>query len=364
MGITGVMGDDNAVYEAAVTLTSLISAPISFNSDDESSPSSWSRDNKIERDVVASFSSDYDNDATREEDIPVGVLGAYGTRKFTRSDEIHLIRGILKFGTSSWKTIWKEMPELQHIKHSALKDRGRSKRFKDVLKRAQQDPTLLDQPDELCGDEHSHWYEQVHTNTALKVEWTAKKQSAEEDRATNASPISNDFNAVGGAAEPLYTCGPLQDNKHEDDTKKKTEYYSLPSSANNTRAATKKKIVVVKKERNGNKKSKPVKAAASVIKKSPQRKTKVLPRNGNQHTYDSDDDEFPGWNVKKVQRKTDRHVDRFFSHPDLDGVVVRSRVGVSEMIAKMETDLVDANTAHEILMSEGKRKYFIGTRKS
>jgi hypothetical protein len=80
------------------------------------------------------------------------------TRKFTRSDEVLLIRGILKYGKSSWKKIWQETRELQHIKHSALKDRARSKRFCSILEQARRDPSLLNRPDELCGDEHSPAY--------------------------------------------------------------------------------------------------------------------------------------------------------------------------------------------------------------
>eukprot|EP00984_Skeletonema_dohrnii_P035103 scaffold34616_cov159-Skeletonema_dohrnii-CCMP3373.AAC.8 len=91
------------------------------------------------------FSSPKPNDAGR-------------TRKFTRNDEILLVRGILKHGKSSWIKIWKETPALQKIKHSALKDRARSKRFCSILERARQDPTLLNYPQELCGDENSPAY--------------------------------------------------------------------------------------------------------------------------------------------------------------------------------------------------------------
>jgi hypothetical protein len=40
------------------------------------------------------------------------------TRKFTRSDEIHLVRGILEHGKSNWKKIWQETTAIHHIKHS------------------------------------------------------------------------------------------------------------------------------------------------------------------------------------------------------------------------------------------------------
>lgn len=75
-------------------------------------------------------------------------------------------------------------------------------------------------------------------------------------------------------------------------------------------------------------------------------------------------EEFPGWTVAKIQRKNSHHVDSYWSHPGLDGVVVRSRVGVKEMIAKMETNLIDAKTAYNILMNEGKQKFFGGRKSS
>ncbi len=65
-----------------------------------------------------------------------------------------------------------------------------------------------------------------------------------------------------------------------------------------------------------------------------------------------------------MKRKDSNLFDRSWSHPRLDGVIVRSRVGMREMIEKMETNRIDVSTAYEILMSEGKRKYFIGTLKS
>jgi len=74
-------------------------------------------------------------------------------------------------------------------------------------------------------------------------------------------------------------------------------------------------------------------------------------------------EEFPGWKVERIQRKNSHHVDSYWSHPGLAGVVLRSRVGVKEMIGKMETNLIDANTAYNILLSEGKKKFF-GGRKS
>ncbi|KAL7544563.1 hypothetical protein ACHAWF_007940 [Thalassiosira exigua] len=79
------------------------------------------------------------------------------TRKFTRKDELLLVRGIMRYG-QKWKQMWDEQPDLQHIKPSCLKDRARSRRFKSILERAQLDSSLLDRPDELCGPADSPEY--------------------------------------------------------------------------------------------------------------------------------------------------------------------------------------------------------------
>ena len=74
------------------------------------------------------------------------------TRKFSIHDEILLVKGMIRHGkTNCWKKIYDEQPGLHHIKHSALKDRARSRRFKEILERAELDPSLLGRPDELCG---------------------------------------------------------------------------------------------------------------------------------------------------------------------------------------------------------------------
>lgn len=115
------------------------------------------------------------------------------TRKFTLSDEVQLIRGILEHGKSSWKKIWEGTRELQHIKHSALKDRARSKRFCSILEQAREDPTLLDRPQELCGDENSPAY---HSPMATPRSTTPRSTTP---RARN-----------GATAEPFAACGPLR----------------------------------------------------------------------------------------------------------------------------------------------------------
>lgn len=103
------------------------------------------------------------------------------TRKFTRSDEVNLVKGILKHG-QKWKgkplpshtithyfptddsrcdntvAIWNDEPELQHIYYSALKDRARSKRFQTILAKAEADPTLVNNPEALCGSDDQPEY--------------------------------------------------------------------------------------------------------------------------------------------------------------------------------------------------------------
>ena len=115
------------------------------------------------------------------------------TRKFTRNDEILLIRGILKHGKSQWKKIWQNTRELQHIKHSALKDRARSKRFKTILERAQNDETLLEQPEILCGSEDSPAYHTPRASTPLQRRSPA--------------PSSNGSRT---GSDPFSSCGPLR----------------------------------------------------------------------------------------------------------------------------------------------------------
>ena len=86
------------------------------------------------------------------------------TRKFTRNDEILLIRGIITHG-KKWKKIWDADHRLQHIMHSALKDRARSRRFKMLLERAESEPDLLENPAELCGDENQPEYNEGKKST-------------------------------------------------------------------------------------------------------------------------------------------------------------------------------------------------------
>lgn len=86
------------------------------------------------------------------------------TRKFTRNDEVRLVRGMLVHG-KKWKQIWDAEPLLQHIKHSALKDRARSRRFKDIQARAEEDHSLLEDPEALCGSEDQPEYTEDEINS-------------------------------------------------------------------------------------------------------------------------------------------------------------------------------------------------------
>jgi hypothetical protein len=72
---------------------------------------------------------------------------------------------------------------------------------------------------------------------------------------------------------------------------------------------------------------------------------------------------FPApWTVKGIQRINSTHVDNYWSYPGLNGIVVRSKVGVKEMIEVMEKNHVDVITAYNKLISEGKQKFFAGRR--
>ena len=306
-------------YEAAATLASLISAPIS--SDDT--------------DILfdAPLRSRSNSNLSTQHDMSHEKDSSTGTRKFTRDDDIHLIRGILEYGRSSWKKIWKETPELQHIKHAALKDRGRSKRFQNALKWAEMDPTLLDRPFELLGDENSHWYSKGAANPATAMD------------------VSPGYpQALGGDTKPLFWYSPQEQMMEEE-----TESTFRPNSKLPTivaGSATKKKAANGKNKRSGNDENKPKKAP----KKATKNNTKGLRtlRNGEK-------DKFPGWTLENVQRKQSKVMERFWSHPSLHGIQVRSRVGMREMVQTMEEEEVDASAAYEILVSEGKRKYFVGS---
>lgn len=90
----------------------------------------------------------------REEKAAAAVGGHEDSkrRRFNREEEVALLRGIVKHGRGKWRAIYDDEPLLnRNIQASALKDRVRSKRFAELLKRAEADPALLSRPDELCG---------------------------------------------------------------------------------------------------------------------------------------------------------------------------------------------------------------------
>ncbi len=266
---------DAAAYQAAATLASLISAPIDIDSNEMTRNAPLRPDSRYNeaKEPNGKHYLSHDNRSTG------------GTRKFTRDDDVNLIRGILKHGKSSWKKIWQETPQLQHIKHAALKDRGRSRRFQNALEQAKRDPSLLDRPFELLGDANSSWYE---------------KDSSE-----------------AGAGGTKRSAGVMK--QHEGNANKRPKL---------TNSATTKSRTYSK---------------------------------GLKNLQNGEIDVFPGWNFETFQRKNSTQYERLWSHKSLDGISVRSRVGMREMMEKMETHRVDAKGAYEILMSEGKGKYFVRT---
>ena len=108
------------------------------------------------------------------------------TRRFTREAEILLMKGMLKHGTRSWKKIYEEEPGLHHIKQTALKDRARTAHYKTKYERAQQDPSLLDRVDELCGAPDQRLYidetkEIMHTPSPNVSSWYPELQTTPVD---------------------------------------------------------------------------------------------------------------------------------------------------------------------------------------
>ena len=174
---------------------------------------------------------------------------------------------------------------------------------------------------------------------------------------------------VGGGARPLFMSGPMQGgHKHtvvSVATPCNSGSYSIHMAAAKmmtdaarettrrsgaaARATSKRSAVMVKTEGNYNKRPKLKQEA----KPNPRKNNKGL-----RTLQNGEVDEFPGWTCEKIQRKNSPHYDRLWSHKSLGGVNVRSRVGMREMMEKMERHRVNPKTAYEILMSEGKSKYF------
>ena len=389
------MGDDNTreaavigtsitrdAYEAAATLASLISAPISTSYSEE-----MTCNEPLQRQVYNEPNKKVEKFISHDKNSTIG------TRKFTRDDDINLIRGILKHGKSNWKKIWQDTPELQHIKHAALKDRGRSKRFQHALHRASEDPSLLDRPGELLGGEHNSWYVKA-SGISNKNDSNEKNDSDEAVGRAKPKPlievgraepppieVSSGKKKRGGkakvveppievaSARPLFMSGPLQDGNEPTIVSMaapcNSGSYSIHMAAakmltDAARATTKRSGAATRATTK--------RSAAEVVKteatynKRPKQKQEAKPnlrnnKKGLRTLQNGEVDEFPGWTCEKILRKNSTHYDRSWSHKSLAGVNVRSRVGMREMMEKMERG-VNAQTAYEMLMSEGKTKYF------
>ena len=63
--------------------------------------------------------------------------------------------------------------------------------------------------------------------------------------------------------------------------------------------------------------------------------------------YKGPADEYPGWIVQEVQRATSYHIDKHWSHPELPGILVRSRNGVTTLIDYTKAKNVSVKTAYE-----------------
>ncbi|KAL7499368.1 hypothetical protein ACHAWT_007383 [Skeletonema menzelii] len=384
-----VIGDgmtrDVAAYEAAATLASLISAPVSTSDSEEKMT--------YNEPMPIQVYSETTSTKKVEKFISHDKNSTIGTRKFTRDDDINLIRGILKHGKSSWKKIWQDAPELQHIKHAALKDRGRSKRFQNALKKALEDPSLLDRPDELLGDVHSSWYEKASGNSSTKNDSNEKndceavglakpKPIIEVGRSKPFIEVGNGRRKRGGkvkaveppievvSARPLFMSGPLQDGNEPTIVSMaapcNSGSYSIHMAAakmltDAARATTKRSGAETRVTTKRSAAAAKVKSEATYNKR-PKLKQESKPnvrnnKKGLRTLQNGEVDEFPGWTCEKILRKNSTHYDRLWSHKSLDGVNVRSRVGMRDMMEKMERG-VTAKTAYEMLMSEGKSKYF------
>jgi len=79
-----------------------------------------------------------------------------------------------------------------------------------------------------------------------------------------------------------------------------------------------------------------------------------------QQLYKGSDAEFPGWTVKEIQRANSRHVDRYWTHPELEGVMVRSKVGMNTLLNYMQVNGVGIKSAYE--KNRETTKYFSGVK--
>lgn len=343
---------DAAAYQAAATLASLISAPISSSDSNEMTRNAplrpHSRYNETKK-PIGKYVISHDNRSTN------------GTRKFTRDDDVNLIRGILKYGKSSWKKIWQETPQLQHIKHAALKDRGRSRRFQNALEQASKDPSLLDRPYELLGDAQSSWYEKDSSETGagatkrsagvIKSEGNANKRSKLTNTATPKPRTYNKGlkNLQNGEVDvfPGWNFECFQ-RKNSTQYERLWSHKSLDGISVRSRVGMREMMEKMETHRVD------AKGAYEILMS--EGKGKYFMRTGNKN---GQEDDFPGWTCVQARKNNSTHYERIWSHKTLVGVCVKSRVGMREMVEKMETHRIDAKGAYERLMIEGKSKYFI-----
>jgi len=341
---------DAAAYQAAATLASLISAPVSSDSNEmtcEPLPP-HSRYNESKK-TIDKYVISHDN------------RSATGTREFSRDDDVNLIRGILKYGKSSWKKIWQETPQLQHIKHAALKDRGRSRRFQNALELASKDPSLLDRPHELLGDAHSSWYEKDSSEAGatkkrpaagvIKNEGNGNKRSKLTNTATPKPRTYNKGlkNLQNGEVDvfPGWNFECFQ-RKNSTQYERLWSHKSLDGISVRSRVGMREMMEKMENHRVDEK------GAYEILMS--EGKGKYFIRTGKKY---GQEDEFPGWTCVQARKENSTHYERIWSHKSLNGVCVKSRVGMREMVEKMETYRVDAKAAYERLMIEGKSKYFI-----
>ena len=81
------------------------------------------------------------------------------------------------------------------------------------------------------------------------------------------------------------------------------------------------------------------------------------PTSSKQDVYKGPDAEFPGWTVQHIQRAKSVRVDYFWSHPELEGVLVRSKVGLRLLVNYANKECVSLRAAYE--MNRGMKTFFI-----
>ena len=90
---------------------------------------------------------------------------------FSYQDDIQLAMGILQYG-NKWKYIWKEK-NLTHIPYSSLKDRARSKTFKELM-----DRIIVQQQQ----NNRHYWNTNLEKSTIVRRRETTNKQVNHNER--------------------------------------------------------------------------------------------------------------------------------------------------------------------------------------